>query len=304
YNFTLSGGGPGGLWSLVGGGINAAVVTAYPGSTITYQTSGGGFANVGVVSSGRAPLGLIHEVELKVAAAGGAPFKKPITNLRAIAYMYNWSPFQMVMTKAFSDKYGIRHMRDIASKKPPLRVIVNQRGHIISQINRRLFAAHGVSFEDIKAWGGLVIFVGARETGRMFSDRRIDMAANSGFLPYRYFLEVGKTQDLIMLPMGIDALRQVAADTGAAPFPIPAGSYDWVKEEIQSIAIGAELVASTHMSDADAYALTKALVEGIDRIRGVHKAMRALTPQLMASQDAVPYHSGALRYYREAGLIK
>ena len=46
YNLTLSGASPGGLWSRIGGGIDAAIAKAYPGSTVSYQTSSGGLANI------------------------------------------------------------------------------------------------------------------------------------------------------------------------------------------------------------------------------------------------------------------
>lgn len=44
YNLTLAGASPGGLWSTIGAGIDASIAAAYPGSTVTYQTSSGGLA--------------------------------------------------------------------------------------------------------------------------------------------------------------------------------------------------------------------------------------------------------------------
>jgi TRAP-type uncharacterized transport system substrate-binding protein len=49
YNLTLCGASPGGLWSMLGAGVDAAVKESHPGSIVTYQTSGGGFANVGLL---------------------------------------------------------------------------------------------------------------------------------------------------------------------------------------------------------------------------------------------------------------
>ena len=74
YNLALMGASPGGLWSLLGAGINSAIVSEHPGSVVTYQTSGGGLANVMLVSEGRADLGIVHDVELKAAVEGSAPF--------------------------------------------------------------------------------------------------------------------------------------------------------------------------------------------------------------------------------------
>ena len=73
YNLTLSGASPGGLWSRIGGGIDAAIAKAYPGSTVTYQTSSGGLANVPLVSRGKVPMGLATDGELNAAVKGAKP---------------------------------------------------------------------------------------------------------------------------------------------------------------------------------------------------------------------------------------
>lgn len=56
------------------------------------------------------------------------------------------------------------------------------------------------------------------------------------------------------------------------------------------------------MDDETAYNLTKAIFENYEQVAGVHPAMKALTPEVMASVDVVPYHPGALKYLKEAGL--
>jgi TRAP-type uncharacterized transport system substrate-binding protein len=64
------------------------------------------------------------------------------------------------------------------------------------------------------------------------------------------------------------------------------------------------LVVTDAMAEREAYNLARALVENVDRLRSVHQSMRALTPEFMASQTVIPYHPGALRFYRETGLIE
>ncbi len=304
YNLTLTGASPKGLWSLLGAGINSALATAYPGSSVTYQTSGGGLANVGIVSNGKAEMGIVHNIELKVAAAGGAPFDKPVTNLKAIAYVYNWAPMQLVLTKAFADKYAITSISDIKKNKAPVRFAVNQRGNMVQEVNKQILDAYGISYDDVKSWGGQIVYAASKQMGGLMSDRRIDMLGNGVFAPHKSILKVGSSQPVIMLPLSDDAITKVAASTGADPYTIKAGAYEWLDNDIKTVALGAELVVSDAMSTEDAYNITKALIENVDKIQGVHKAMQALTPQLMASQNVIAYHPGALKYYKEAGLIK
>ena len=51
YNLTVAGASPGGLWSLLGAGLDSALKAEYPDSTVTYQTSGGGIANVTIIEA-------------------------------------------------------------------------------------------------------------------------------------------------------------------------------------------------------------------------------------------------------------
>ena len=64
-NLTLSGGNPGGLWSLLGAGIDRATKVDDGDSVVTYQATGGGFANIGLLGAKRTDLGLLHDAEAK-----------------------------------------------------------------------------------------------------------------------------------------------------------------------------------------------------------------------------------------------
>ncbi len=303
YNLTLSGASPKGLWSLLGAGIDGALAAAHPGSTVTYQTSGGGLANVMQVSTGKANLGIIHNIELKVAKAGAAPFKAPVTNLRVIAYMYNWAPMQLVMSKEFATKHDIKSVADLKAKKAPVRFAVNQRGNMVQEVNKQILGAYGITYEDIESWGGQIVYAASKEMTSLMSDRRIDMLGNGVFAPHKSILAAAKSQDVVMLPLTKAAIEKVAEATGAEPYLVKASSYDWLSSDVPTIALGAVLVASDAMSEEDAYNLTKALIDNIAKVQGVHRSMKALSLELMASKQVIPHHPGAVRAYKEAGLM-
>ncbi|MEQ8321879.1 MAG: TAXI family TRAP transporter solute-binding subunit [Rhodospirillales bacterium] len=301
---TITGGSPAGLWSMLGAGIDSSYREDNSNNVVTYQTSGGGLANVAIVSAGQAELGIIHNIELKAAAEGQAPFKAPVNNLRAIGVLYNWAPMQMVITAKFADEYGIKTMRDVAEKKPPLRIAVNQRGNMVQETNRQILAAYGVSYEDIESWGGQIVFAPGGDMVNLFNDGRIDMGGNGVFVPDKRFVQVSQTMDLRILPLDQDVIEKVSAQTGAEPYVISAGGYPWQEEDVPTVALSAVLVANSAMSDDIAYNLAKAITVHVDKIRAVHKAMKKLSPDLFASLKVIPYHPGAERYYREVGLAK
>ena len=52
--------------------------------------------------------------------------------------------------------------------------------------------------------------------------------------------------------------------------------------------------------------MTKSLYENLDGVRSVAAAVRGFGPDLVAEPDKmlIPYHPGALRYFKEAGILK
>ena len=226
YNLSLTGASPGGLWSLLGAGINAAVATRHPGSVVTYQTSGGGLANVALVSGGRAELGIAHDVELKVAVEGSAPFRQPVTNLRAIAYLYDWAPMQFVITRSFADRYGIETMRDLVTTEAPIRIGVNTRGNMVQELNRQILAAYGVTYDDVESWGGQIVFAASNEMANLMANRRIDMSGNGLFAPNSTIHQSSNAVDVTMLPLDEDVIERVSMLTGARAYTISAGVYE------------------------------------------------------------------------------
>jgi TRAP-type uncharacterized transport system fused permease subunit len=63
--------------------------------------------------------------------------------------------------------------------------------------------------------------------------------------------------------------------------------------------------ARTGRTPADVvYKITKAVVEGREDFARVTSAMKGVTAQDMAQSFGMPYHPGAEKYFREAGLLK
>jgi len=304
YTLVLAGASPGGLWSLLGTGVDRAVKASYPGSVVTYQTSGGGFANIGLLDTGKASLGLAHDAELKIGLAGEKPFNHPIKSIRAIAYLYDWGPMQLIMAKSFADQHGIKTFEDIAKKKAPVRVALNRRGNISEGVSIKMFAAIGVTPEDIERWGGKVVFAASREQGDLYKDGRVDLIFNSLFVRHGSLLQATQSVDSVMLPVSDAVIEKVGEEMGIKKFVIPAKSYDFQPDPMPTATLGAILVTTESLDEKTAYDLTKALLKNIDKVQGVHKSMQALTPELMASVKVVPYHPGAARAYKEAGLLK
>ncbi len=64
------------------------------------------------------------------------------------------------------------------------------------------------------------------------------------------------------------------------------------------------LVTSSAVSDDLVYQMTKRLFGGLDELAIAHRAGHEIRLASAVSKSPVPLHPGALRYYRERGLIR
>lgn len=309
YNLSLSGASPGGLWSRIGRGVDAAIAAAYPGSTITYQTSSGGFANIALVSRKKVPMGLAVDMELVMASQGVKPFKAPIKNIRMLVRVYSPSArFQAqhaLINKDYADRHGIRTFADLIAKKPKIRIAINRRGNSDSDIGRLLLEESGIDLADIKAWGGQVVYAASREITSLMLDRRIDMTVYG--IAYRHprIREVERGIPLRMLQISPQVAASVAKKIGGKTCTFKASEYKFIDEDKNTVCAGASIIVNKDMSEQEAYDLTKAIVTQIEKFKTAHRLIkRATTPQTFVEASPVPFHPGAAKYFREAGLLK
>ncbi len=303
-NLTLSGGNPGGLWSLLGAGIDRAAQAADPSAVVTYQATGGGFANIGLLGAGRTDLGLVHDAEAQLALEGEEPFRAPITNMRAIGYMYNWAPMHFFLDRSMAEEYGIDSLDDIAGSGAPIRIGINRSGNITSNIALMMFELVGVTDESLAEAGGQFVRAGANEQGELIQDGRLDMITNGIFINHSSFRAVDTNSDVVLLSIPQEVIDATNERFGTGEMTIPAGSYSNQPGDVNTVTLGALLAASDAMPEEEAYALTSALIEHIDEVRAVHSAMQALSLELLSTPSVIEFHPGAARAYEEAGLTQ
>jgi TRAP transporter TAXI family solute receptor len=106
---------------------------------------------------------------------------------------------------------------------------------------------------------------------------------------------------LIALPDDkINAMQQINA--GYLKHVVPKGTYTNVDYDVPGIGYLSHLVVSAKLPDDLVYRITKALAKNIPRFGEVIKDMKGVTPKDLAVDIGIPFHPGALKYYKEVGL--
>ena len=91
-----------------------------------------------------------------------------------------------------------------------------------------------------------------------------------------------------------------------APATIPIKFYPGAenKEDVRTFGVKATFVTSSKVPDEVVYAITKEVFENLESFKKLHPAYEVLTKKEMLQGLSAPLHPGAVKYYREAGLMK
>jgi TRAP transporter TAXI family solute receptor len=120
-------------------------------------------------------------------------------------------------------------------------------------------------------------------------------------VPASSVMDLASARDVRVLEVPDDKLKALQKINGGYDKRIiKAGSYPKQDKDVQTIGTWTHLIARCDLPEDTVYKITKALAENTDNLGAVVKAVAGLTPKDMATDVGVPYHKGALKYYKEA----
>ncbi|HLJ62972.1 MAG TPA: TAXI family TRAP transporter solute-binding subunit, partial [Stellaceae bacterium] len=126
--------------------------------------------------------------------------------------------------------------------------------------------------------------------------------ALAGAFPSPAVFDLARTTRIRILGLNAHELALVLENAnGMIRETIPGGTYPGVEEDTGTIAKPAGAYTTSHMSEAAAYAITKAFWTQKAELADRHPPWESVTPDAIAGLMAA-LHPGARRYYREAGV--
>ena len=85
---------------------------------------------------------------------------------------------------------------------------------------------------------------------------------------------------------------------------IPGGMYPRNPRNIATFGVKSAIVVSKKASDEIVYQMTKAVFDNFDNFKTLHPVFATLRKEEMVKDGNAPVHPGAMRYFKEAGLVK
>ena len=292
--FRIGTGGTAGTYYPVGGMIANAV--SQPGKiVVTAQASNGSLANVTAINGGAMESGFSQADVATWAQKGTGIFegKPSVPGLRLIANLYPESVHVVVRKGS-----GIKTVADLKGK----RVALDEPGSGTLVNARAILSAYGLTERDIKPE-----YIKPNQAGDKMKDGSLDAFFFTGGAP------AGAIAELASSGAGIDILPIEGAQAEAlkkssgffADDVIAAETYKGVGQ-VRTIAVGAQWVTSDKADANTVYEITKALFGDAahKQLAAGHAKGKLITKENAVKGAGIPFHAGAEKYYKEAGLIK
>lgn len=139
--------------------------------------------------------------------------------------------------------------------------------------------------------------------GTMVLNNEIDAFWYGSGLPTPPFAEVAQKADATVIGFSADEAAAFRRLFGYfAPFEIPANTYRGQTGPVASLAVWNFVVAGSAVDENLAHALTAALIGHAAEIKATFPAAASMSVNNLGADTFMPFHPGAIRYYRENGV--
>jgi TRAP transporter TAXI family solute receptor len=278
--------------------ISKAVSSHAPGLQMRKQTMGGTQQYIPVINAGELAFGISNIAQYWMAVSGtglSAPNKYP--NLRLVTNMMKFTVSFVVPKKS-----GITSVAQLKGKRLAAGF---KAAPLFTNIHQGGLATVGLTYDDVKK----VPAVGLVQHWRMLMEGKVDgviAAAGSGFVKQMNAKVPGGIRH-ISFPNTPEALKAMHKYFPKTYWSIvkPRKGLTGVIEPTNFITYDYMLWTHKGLSDEIVYKVTKVMHEQVKELKEggplwtSYRADKNLSKQ---HGDELPYHPGAIKYYKEAGI--
>jgi TRAP transporter TAXI family solute receptor len=274
----------------------AGATDGVPGLVAVAQATQGSVQNVNLIQAGNAESGFVQSdvTHWSYTATGLFEGRPKLDRLRFIAHLFP------------------EHIHAVVRKDSPIQRFEDLRGKRIA-IGLQASGAR-IGSELILAAYGLQAnrdftpeYLNQAQGTERMQDRGLDATMTVVGYPAAAFSEFCARTGCRILPVLPEAAQRVIE---RAPFyaqgTIPRTAYEGLEADTPTLTVGALWLVRDSVSDELVYGITRALWSEVTRgllDRGHAKGREIVRERALLGRGVVPFHPGAEKFYREAGLL-
>jgi TRAP transporter TAXI family solute receptor len=292
-NLSIATGGTGGVYYPLGGGMANVLSKHVPGMQATAEVTGGSVANLQLIGTGKPYIALTMTDAALDAFKGEDKFKAKKVPVRTLMVMY---PNRMHVVTV--EGTGVNKFEDIKGK----RVSTGSPGSATEVMAFRVIEAAGLDKDrDMRRER-----LGVAESVNALKDRKIDAFFWVGGLPTAAVTDLAATPGVKIKMLDhahlVTAMNKKYGNLYVEDV-IPKATYPGMTGDNKQATVMNILVSHENLSEQAAYNIVKTIFEKRADLIAVHKEAEnfKLENQKQAATP-IPFHPGAVRYFKERGV--
>jgi uncharacterized protein len=270
----------------------AKVLNERSGMRATIRPFSGSSVYIPMMQRGEIALGLNTSIDSYLSYNGLPPYADAMNNLRLVANIFPLPIMYMVRADS-----NLRRVEDLRGQ----RVVVAFRANAaLEQLHHGILATGGLTENDVRA----ITVAGLPDAMRLLQEGRADAVPTGLDTALALQVHSSLSEGIRYVTMGEDEDRLAEIMPGATPVTMTPGPGSvGLAGPTRVAGVADYLNTGTHLSDDQVYRIVRTLHENWEELRRDYVQIRPTQANELAPSDNLhPYHPGAIRYYREAGL--
>ncbi|MCB1991995.1 MAG: TAXI family TRAP transporter solute-binding subunit [Geminicoccaceae bacterium] len=276
----------GGTYFIYGAGW-AGLIQEMLGVPASSEVTGGPVQNFALTQTNDVQMAMTTMGPAREAWDGLSPIAPGVQmrDVRATFPMYQ-TPFQIIALESS----GIQSVADLDGKT----VGNGPRGGTCGTYFPQYFDALGVETNDQ--------FGGASDLAGQVKDGLIDAFAFCAGLPIAAFSELEAQNPVNIFAFTPEEQATLVEQFPVSAFEIPADTYTSQHEPQHSVAMWNFGIAHKDLPQSFVYEVMKVVLDNNDRMMQIHQAAAETLPENWVHNKFLPFHPGAVQYYKEKGF--
>jgi TRAP transporter TAXI family solute receptor len=288
----------GGDWFRAGAKFSTMIPSVLP-EVASSTVIGGGVVNVTRVGKGEAQMAFSLTPYPEQGYKGESKnYPTAFKNVRLIAS--NLGRTVVVAMVVLKDS-PIKSLGDLKGK----RIVPGDRGWGTTELVEALMAGAGMPVDKFKADGGTISYTSITDRSKALQDKNVDAIFVPAQVNYPDLMAVQQAAGIRVIGFPDDLVeRTLATMPGLVKSKVPKGLYGVVDQDLASPGFLQQMIVDAGLSDELVYRITKLWWEKIKEIHEIAPGLDQSSVKLAMEHATIPFHPGALRYYKEIGVAR
>jgi TRAP transporter TAXI family solute receptor len=285
-SFTVGTASQGGTFFVYGSGW-ANLVAEELGITGAGEVTGGPMQNMALVHTGQVAFGLTTLGPAAESLAGNNPIAPGVAMDKACAI------FPMYQTPFSIAALGSTGITSISEIPDGARIGFGPAGSTADTYFPAMLETLGVTFERRNG--------GWDDLGGQMQDGLIDVIGFAAGVPIPTVSQLEVQTDINLIDFTDEELATIVEAFPVSPFSIPAGTYQSLTEDANSVAMWNFAIANCDLPESFVYEATRIAMEDNARMMNVHQSAAETLPENWDKNNVLKWHPGAARWFNENG---